>query len=126
MRVEIIRRKVKDFRAGIPGMVSILVFDRGKNLLLYGESDDIVSPLGDISFCYVRLAHKLEKAHRSRKNTIGKSLKCLNIVSARMMVSMRALSEKHIVVGECMSEKGVGLFVAGVWSLNKIFREEQP
>lgn len=52
MKIRELRTSVRNFRAGIPGLVSLMVFDREKNLLLYGESDDLMSSLGGISSCY--------------------------------------------------------------------------
>lgn len=122
MEITTLRRSIKKLRRDIPGLVSFLILDRDKNLLLYGESDDITSPLGEIASCYSRLAHKIEKAHACRKASLGKSVKCMNIVSLRMVVSLRTLSEKHLVVTECMSQKSLGFLAAGVSSLAKILR----
>jgi len=123
MKIGELRASVRNFRAGIPGLVSLLVFDRERNLLLYGESDDLVFPLGRISSCYARLAGRLERAHACRKASLGKSVKCMNIVSGRMAVSLRVLSEKHLVVGECASQKGLGLLATGASSLANAMEE---
>lgn len=125
METKTVVKSIKKFRRDIPGLVSLLILDRDKNLLLCGESDDITSPLGEIASCYSRLAHKIEKAHTCRKASLGKSVKCMNIVSPRMVVSLKTLSEKHIAVSECMSQKSLGLLAAGFSSLAKIFRGGQ-
>lgn len=125
MKIGAIRTGVKNLRAGIPGLVSILLFDRRRNHLLYGESDDITSPIREISSCYAMLANKLEEAHACRKAHIGRSLKGLNILLPRMSVSMRMLSEKNTVVGECMGHKGLWIFVGRVSSLLKTLMEAE-
>lgn len=125
MKIGAVRTSFKNLRARIPGLISILLFDRRKNLLVYGESDDITSPLMEISSCYTMLANKLERAHACRKSHIGKSIKSLNILFPVMSVSMRMLSEKNMVVGECMGPKGFWIFSGGASLLLKTFKEAE-
>jgi len=125
MNLRELRTKVKNLKADIPGIISLLVFDRERNLLLYGESDDLTLPLGGISDCYARFASRLEMAHACRQSAIGKSIKRVNIFSGKMVVSVRTLSEKHMVVGECMGLRCLAPLNHGVTCLARTLEEAE-
>jgi hypothetical protein len=125
MKFSELRRKVNGLRAEMPGLISLLVFDRERNLLLYGESDDIVSPLREISACYAKLLSRLESAHACRRTTLGKSVNCVTIASGRMAVSLRALSAKHAAIGECIGLKCLALLNHGVSRLARALEEAE-
>ncbi|MEO0180673.1 MAG: hypothetical protein ABIM74_01620 [candidate division WOR-3 bacterium] len=120
MRIREFKTAVENFRVGVPGLVGLFIFDRHRSLLLYGGSDDIASSLGEISFCYARLARSLEKANACRKD-MG-AIKRIDIVAKRMTVSASLISDEHIVIGECVGQKGLGVLVHGIPFLGKIMR----